>query len=243
MKHELDEGAGGAAKLGLIVLSTDQTLEWEARRILCGHDANLMHSRIESAPMVTPDSLRDMGGRLETAARLLPSPLRAIGYGCTSASVMLGPAEVAGIVGRAHPETPVANPISAVAAALNALGARRVGLVTPYAPEVARPVAEFLGGAGFEIARETGFGEGDDRRVARIREQDTLRAIEHVGRGVDAVFASCTNLRTLGVIDDAERRLGVPVVSSNSALIWHLLGLAGAGIPQSGPGALYRRRP
>ena len=243
MKYELDEGAGGAAKLGLIVLSTDQTLEWEARRILCGHGANLMHSRIESAPMVTPDSLRDMGGRLGEAARLLPAPLRAIGYGCTSASVMLGPPEVAGIVGGVHPETPVTNPISAVAAALQALGARRVGLVTPYAPEVARPVAEFLGGEGFEIARETGFGEGDDRRVARICERDTLRAIEQVGRGVDAVFASCTNLRTLGIVDDAEKRLGIPVISSNSALIWHLLGLAGVDIPQDGPGALYRQRP
>ena len=242
MKYELDDGAGGAAKLGLIVLSTDQTLEWEARRILAGHGANLMHSRIESAPMVTPDSLRDMGGRLEAAARLLPAPLRAIGYGCTSASVMLGPPEVAGIVGRAHQETPVTNPISAVAAALRALGARRVGLVTPYAPEVARPVAEFLAGAGVEITREAGFGEGDDRRVARICERDTLRAIEEVSEGADAVFASCTNLRTLGIVDDAERRIGMPVISSNSALIWHLLGLAGAEIPPNGPGALYRLR-
>ena len=44
-----------------------------------------------------------------------------------------------------------------------------------------------------------------------------------LGRGeVDAVFLSCTNLRTLDVIDEIEAELGLPVVSSNQALAWHM---------------------
>jgi maleate cis-trans isomerase len=41
------------------------------------------------------------------------------------------------------------------------------------------------------------------------------------------VFVSCTNLRVASIIETAEARLGKPVTSSNHALAWHLLRLAG----------------
>jgi maleate isomerase len=43
----------------------------------------------------------------------------------------------------------------------------------------------------------------------------------------DGVFVSCTSLRALQVIAKAEAQLGKPVVSSNQALAWHLMRLAG----------------
>ena len=49
---------------------------------------------------------------------------------------------------------------------------------------------------------------------------------------MDATFASCTNLNSFNVLGKAERALGVPCVSSNSALLWHLLREGGAG-PES----------
>ena len=42
----LDQGAGNGKRLGMIVLSTDETLEYEARQVLEGRGVNLMHSRI-----------------------------------------------------------------------------------------------------------------------------------------------------------------------------------------------------
>jgi maleate isomerase len=61
-----------------------------------------------------------------------------------------------------------------------------------------------------------------------------------VGTGeCDAVFASCTNLRTFGVIESAEAALGKPVISSNSAFAWHLHKLAGITGPIAGPGQLF----
>jgi maleate isomerase len=41
------------------------------------------------------------------------------------------------------------------------------------------------------------------------------------------VFASCTNLRALPVIADAERALDKTVLASNTVLAWHLARLAG----------------
>lgn len=241
MDYELDQGAGAGLRPGLIVLSTDMTLEFEARQVLAGREANLLHSRIASAPQVTPDSLKDMEGRITASAGLLPEGMSAIGYGCTSASVLIGPEAVARQVRRAHPGVPVTNPISAVLAALEALGAGRIALVTPYAPEVAAPMRQFLAREGVETLAEIGFGEGDDRRVARITEDSTLAAVLEAGRapGVEAVFASCTNLRSFGLIEEAEARLGRPVISSNLALLWHLLALAGARASGWGPGRLF----
>ncbi|WP_299842619.1 aspartate/glutamate racemase family protein [uncultured Roseovarius sp.] len=241
VKVVFDDGAGCGHRLGMIVLSTDETLEYEARQVLDGRCVNLMHSRIESHPQVTPDTLKEMRARMPEVARLLPAGLDAIAYGCTSASVVIGPEVVAREVQSVQADVPVTNPISAVVTALGALRARRIGLVTPYAAEVAAPMRQFLSGQGIDTLHEISFGEAEDRKVARIAQRSTLAAMLEVGRaqGVEAVFASCTNLGTFEVIDQAEDELGIPVISSNLALVWHLLKLAGIEARGWGPGRLF----
>ena len=54
-----------------------------------------------------------------------------------------------------------------------------------------------------------------------------------------AVFVSCTNARTLDIIEPAEQRLGIPVLSSTQALAWHMLRLAGLEDRRSGYGQLF----
>ena len=238
MKYEVDPGPD--ARLGLVVLSTDETLEDEARQIL-GQSVSLYHTRIECAPDVTPDNLRKMEARMTASAELLPQGLDAIGYGCTSASVLIGPDAVAHQMQQAQPDVPVTNPISAVLAALKALGADKIALVTPYEADVVAPMKAFLEDAGVSVVSELSFGERDDRRVARISEASTREAMDEAGRadGVEAVFASCTNLRSFGVIDAAEQHLSRPVVSPNSALLCHLPRLPGVTDPP-GPGQLFK---
>lgn len=237
-----DKGAGGGRRLGMIVLSTDETLEYEARQVLEGRGVNLMHNRILSDPQVTPDSLKAMEARMPEVAQLLPADLKAIAYGCTSASVFIGPDAVEKRVQSVQPGVPVTNPISGVIAALNALKVTRIGLVTPYTSEVAQPMRSYLSDRGIETAKELSFGEGDDTKVARISQRTTLQAMLEVGRvkGVEAVFASCTNLGSFEVIDAAEDELGKPVISSNLALIWHTLKRAGIPATGWGPGRLFQ---
>ncbi len=237
-----DHGAGDGRRLGMIVLSTDETLEYEARQVVQQRAVNLMHSRIESHPTVTPESLKAMQILMPASARLLPQGLDAIAYGCTSASVLIGPDQVAAEIRTVQPDVPVTNPISAVVAALEALGIRRIGLVTPYTAQVAAPMRAYLESRGVETLHEISFGEADDRKVARISQRATLAAMLEAGRadGVEAVFASCTNLGAFEVIDEAESALGKPVISSNLALIWHLLKSAGIAAPGWGPGRLFQ---
>ena len=62
----------------------------------------------------------------------------------------------------------------------------------------------------------------------RLLENLNLAAIETASdQDVDAVFLSCTNLRTLDVIPAVEAVLNLPVFSSNQVLAWHMSELAG----------------
>jgi maleate isomerase len=60
------------------------------------------------------------------------------------------------------------------------------------------------------------------------------------GRDLDMVFLSCTNLRTLEVIDGLEADLGIPVVSSNLALAWDMARRADVAVAGTAPGRLMR---
>ncbi|OUL96477.1 Asp/Glu racemase, partial [Paraburkholderia hospita] len=50
---------------------------------------------------------------------------------------------------------------------------------------------------------------------------------------VDAVFVSCTSLRVGALIPQLEAATGKPIISSNFAMAWHALRLA--GVPDSEP--------
>ena len=56
---------------------------------------------------------------------------------------------------------------------------------------------------------------------------------------VDGIFLSCTNLRTMDLICPLEAELGMPVLSSNLVLAWHLTQLSCNPEALSGPGRLF----
>ncbi|MFD3190087.1 aspartate/glutamate racemase family protein [Sedimentitalea sp. HM32M-2] len=215
----------------MIVLETDETLEHEFARILRMSGVALYHSRIAMVPEIRPDTLARMERDLPDSARLLPPSLRfdAIGFGCTSASSVIGSDKVARAIQSVCPGANVTDPLAAIVAAGRHLNAKRLGFVTPYVPEVSARMRQNLECAGFKIASFGSFEEGNDRLVARITPASILQAIETVVTKApcDAVVISCTNLRCLDVIPQAEATIGVPVISSNQALAWHMLRLAG----------------
>lgn len=243
MAYISNAGAGGAARLGLIVLQTDETLEFEARQVLAGRDVSLLHARIATHSAMTPEVLARMEAAMPAAAALLPAGTQVIGYACTSGTTIIGQTRVATQIRSVHPRAGVSEPVSAVLAALGHLGATRVGMVTPYLTSVTGPMRALLAQNGIDVASEISFGEGDDRRVARIDPASTRAALLEAAAapGVTALFASCTNLQTFPVIDEVEGLTGLPVVTSNQALMWHMLRLAGVDARGWGPGLLFRR--
>ncbi|PLS23541.1 maleate cis-trans isomerase family protein [Neptunicoccus cionae] len=240
-QFETDQGYGDNAALGLIVLSTDETMEPELSGVFGPARVPVYHSRLPSQADVTPETLAQMEADLPASAALLPQGVSfgAIGYGCTSGATIIGEDRVAACVHTSHAGVPVTNPMTAVMAACRALGAEKIGFLTPYVADVSAAMRKLLEENGFAITGFTSFEEGREKVVARIAESSVLAAVEELGQGdCDLVFASCTNLRAFNIIEQAEARIGKPVISSNSALAWHLAHLAGRNVP--GPGRLFR---
>ncbi|MCM2562403.1 Asp/Glu racemase [Lutimaribacter sp. EGI FJ00015] len=240
--YELDHGFGDGLRLGLIVLSTDESLENEARTVLAGRPLSLLHARIPAEADVTPEKLAMMAEQMTATAERLPRGLDVIGYGCTSASTIIGPDRVAALIRKAHPGVKVSTPITAVTAALKALGVGRVGYGSPYVKTVTAPMRAYLAEQGIDTVAEASFDQGDDYTVARITEDSTRNMLNKLAENdaADGFFASCTNLRTFGIIDTVEAETGRPVVSSNQAMLWHMLQLAGVDARGWGPGRLFQ---
>ncbi len=242
-----DAGQGPRALLGLIVLETDRTVEAEFRALYRdgGLDGVAHHaSRIPMEATVTAETLAAMEERLPVAAGLLPPAFGfdAIGYACTSGATLIGEERVAELVGAHHPGVPCTNPLTAAVAAFRAVDAGTIALITPYNADVTRRMAALYEERGIAVTSIASFLEEDDDLVGRIDEASVAEAVRTVAgeSDADAVFVSCTSLRAFGVIDDLEAEVGRPVVSSNQALSWHLLRLAGLEGELPGPGRLFR---
>ena len=243
LPFKTDTGIGTRANFGVIVLQADETLESEFRRMMPADGVGLYVSRITMEAEVGADTLSRMEGRLPQATDLLPEiTFDAIGFGCTSAATVIGPARVADAISGTRSGARVTEPLSAIVTGARALGAERLAFVTPYVPEVSSLMRARLVEAGFSISAFASFEESDDRVVARISPASILSAIETVAgeAACDAVVVSCTNLRCLDVIAEAEARTGVPVIASNQAMAWHMLRLAGLGDVCEVGGALHR---
>lgn len=227
--------------LGLIVLQADETIEGDFRRMFT-QTTPLYVSRVPSGTDVTPESLQSMAGHLTAAAELFPGPLHfaSVGYGCTSATAQIGAARIAELVQMGTRSDHVTNPMSALVAACAALGITRLAFLSPYVTEVSDKLRNALADQGVASPCFGSFNEGNEATVVRIAGPSiTSAAIDLARRGdVQAVFLSCTNLRTLDVIDPIENETGLPCLSSNQVLAWHMA--KQSGLSAEIPGQLGR---
>ena len=222
-------------RVGLVILATDHTTEPDFRRMVASERVGVYVARIAYANPTTPENLRRMQPALtEGASLILPGePLDAICYSCTSASVVIGDAKIEAAIGAAKPGVRVVTPTMAAMRGLKALGASRISVLTPYVVETGRPMANYFQRHGFDLASFTCLGLEDDREMARIRPSALVDlAREATVDDAEALFISCTALRSAGVAAEIEAAIGRPVVTSNQATAWNCLRLCGDAGPR-----------
>lgn len=226
LPYTLDPDDPDAPPMGLIVLQTDETIEPEFKRYFANDSCPLFVSRIPSGQQVTPHSLKAMEQNLARAAGLLPGSRQyaVVGYGCTSASSVIGSDTVARIIRQGCDTIAVTNPLAATVACAADLGISRLALLSPYIEEVNEPLRTAFADQGLSTDIFGYFGESEEASVVRISTESILDAACELGGdpSVEGVFLSCTNLRTLDAIPQISNRLGKPVLSSNQALAWHM---------------------
>ena len=123
--------------------------------------------------------------------------------------------------------------------ALKLLGARRIGVVTPYWPVGDKNVAQFFAEAGFEVAKLVGLKCASPVAIAHVSEaqlRDAILAVD--GPEIDAIIQVGTNLAMARLAPEAERWLGKPVVAINTAIYWDALRASGIADKIAGWGPL-----
>lgn len=229
--------------LGLIVLQADETIEADFRRLM-PETVQWLVSRVPSGTEVTSETLAEMENHLTSSAALFPDAagFDAIGYGCTSGTAQIGAETIARLVRSGAQAQNVTEPVSGLVSACKALNLNRIALLSPYVEPVTNQLRLVLKDSNIESPVFGSFNIAEEAAVARIDQQSIVDAAVKLvdGANVDGLFLSCTNLRTLDVIDRLEDRLNLPVLSSNLVLAWHMLALAGVDAPKAAPGRLFR---
>ena len=225
-------------RFGLVALATDLTIEGDAARLM-PQGTRLHVTRIAFENPTTRENLLATGPRLRAAVDLLVPGvgLKGIGFGCTSASAVLGD-RIGALTGE---RAPVTTPAGAALRGFRALGVARVALMTPYLAATTDLVGDHFQASGIEVLRRSSMGHADDRDMAMLGAAEIVEMAEASDHPeAQALFLSCTALPALDLIDALEARLGKPVLTANQALFWAMLDEA--RIPATGPGALFGTR-
>jgi arylmalonate decarboxylase len=136
---------------------------------------------------------------------------------------------------------PVSTMSQAVVDGLRSFGARRIAVATAYADDVNNRLKGFLTAQGFEVLALEGFGLFGFGEPGSKSEADIIALGSKVctaAPAAEGLLISCGGLRTLGVAQPLEERLGIPVVSSTQAAFWAALRLVGQSGHLAGRGRL-----
>ena len=231
----------GPVPVGLLLLATDRASGSDIDAFLPAA-VEAYATRIPMDVVATPETLARLGDHLTDGARLLApgGPLAAIGFSCTSGTVAVGVARARERIAAGRPGVPICTPVEAAVKALEALGARRIALLTPYLDGPSNLIADFFAAGGIEVVTRASFKLDGDPDMNRVTRQSLIDAGRELGSHPDAeaLFISCTGLRTRDVIEPLEALLGRPVVTSNQALAWDLARTAGVQTRVPGRGRL-----
>jgi maleate isomerase len=116
----------------------------------------------------------------------------------------------------------------AIIAALNALRARRIALLTPYVELVHEREKAFLKGRNIDVVLDRALGLNTNTEMGALEPAFLARFVRaNAAAAADAYFLSCTALRSAGAIAGLEAELGRPVITSNQAAVWYALASAG----------------
>jgi len=230
-------------RFGLIVPSSNTTMETEFWRMASGW-ASVHTARIR-LEKITIDELEEMEEQmLEGAIRVADAEVDVIGYGCTSGSMLKGKNHSGEIERKITEKTgiPAVATAKAVIEALSELRIKKLCVATPYIEEINALEKNFLEQNKIDVLKIKGLSIEQNTEVGNKNPNVAYELAKEVYvPEAQGIFISCTNFKTIEVIDRLEKELGVPVISSNSATLWAMMKRAGAKSKLKGYGKLLVR--
>jgi maleate isomerase len=135
---------------------------------------------------------------------------------------------------------PATTASTALLEALRVLSVRRVVLGAPWSTPINQTVAAFLEANGVNVLGQEALGLVRNIEIGLLDPQTALDVGRRVSKlEADAVILACGNWNTFSIIDQLERDLGKPVLTTNQVSLWHALKMMNQG-PLGGLGVLLR---
>jgi len=146
-------------------------------------------------------------------------------FHCTANSMEAGLAHekaVVEIIAQAS-GCPTITTAQALTQAFNHFDIKRLVLISPYVKETNQLEVNYLTETGYTVLRELGLGL-DTHGYSIVTPEEWRNIVKETARpDADGYFLSCTNTRMIEAIEDLERDLNKPVISSNQATLWACL--------------------
>ncbi|MFO1425431.1 MAG: hypothetical protein U1F11_00345 [Steroidobacteraceae bacterium] len=234
---------GARARVGIATPQANPTVEPELRALLPA-DIGLYATRLVHPSPRVEERLDHYVHHMPAAiASFGTMNIKAFGFGCTGSSYRVGPLVEDRIVESAAAEVrlPVISAAQAIRRALEALGATRIALVSPYPEALAEAGYRYWEDAGVRVVSRlrVDIDLTDTHRIYELTSDDALQALRRIERhAAQCVVATGTGMPTLAALRAFRNETAVPVLSSNLCLAWALLQTVAPELAPTAPGGL-----
>ena len=228
-------------KVGLIALSTDQTIENDFQNVCNNLPVDIFINRIHNKNPLTKENLLKMEEDLASVTKkILPDEkLNTIAYGCTSGTIAIGEDNIKEKILSVKPGSYVTTPVTSAIKAFKLMNIKKIALFTPYPDAVNKTILRYFTKKNIEVSSFASLNLNLDSEFANVDPNYILEISSKLEtKNADALFISCTALPVLNILDKLEQSIKKPVLSSNQTLIWDTIRSIGYKSPIKGYGKL-----
>ncbi|MGE7667000.1 maleate cis-trans isomerase family protein [Ureibacillus composti] len=226
-------------RVGLIVPSSNTTMETEIPAMLNRRmqenpeETFTFHSARMRMMHVNPEELKKMDVDSDRCAvELSDARCDVLAYACLVAIMCQGPGyheisqeRLGKVTEENGGKSPVVSSAGALIEGLEAIGAKKVSIITPYMKPLTQTVIDYLNGAGIEVIDSISLEVADNLEVGRLDPENLIGIADRLNiQGADAVVLSaCVQMPSLPAIQRVQDRLGLPVLSAGVATVYKIL--------------------
>ncbi len=225
-------------RIGQIVPSSNTTMETEIpamllRREKVEPERFTFHSSRMRMKEVTKEELAAMDSDSDRCAiELSDARVDILGYACLVAIMSKGPGYHREAEARLHQRTlesgapaPVVTSAGALVNGLKVLGAKKIGLITPYMKPLTQLVIEYIEAEGIAVVDSISLEIPDNFEVGA---QDPLALVDiskslELDRADALVLSACVQMPSLEAVPIVEKARGLPVISTAIATTYQML--------------------
>lgn len=232
-------------RVGMIVPSLNTVAE-DDFRAFCPPDVAYHVHRIrlrKEGGVVTDESLtRAWLEAIEEAEYVKDLSPDVVAFNCTGASIAYGKGCDIKLAERMTQRLgiPSTNTMVAIKDALKFLRADGILQICPFGDGFSEVEKQSLIDSGLDVSRSVSLGFRDAKVAAQMEPAEIAdRVSQLVDRTTRSIFLSCANIRAFEAVDELEKTFGMPVVTSNQAMLWAVLQMVGWNGRIGGPGSLF----